>query len=37
MPVDVDAGQKTLVRFYVIAEDGTQKIYQVQVTRDLPK
>jgi hypothetical protein len=36
-PVDVDPGQKAVVRFFVTAEDGTQKLYQVQVTRDLPK
>jgi hypothetical protein len=36
-PVDVDQGQKTVIRFFVTAEDGTQKLYQVQVTRDLPR
>ncbi len=36
-PIDVDPGQKAVVRFFVTAEDGTQKLYQVQVTRDLPK
>ena len=37
IPVDVDPGQKGTIRFYVTAEDGTRKLYQVQVTRDLPK
>lgn len=37
VPVDVDPGQKTIIRFFVTAEDGTQKLFQVQVTRDLPK
>ncbi|HTP57778.1 MAG TPA: cadherin-like beta sandwich domain-containing protein, partial [Spirochaetia bacterium] len=37
IPVDVDPGQKATVRFFVTAEDGTQKLYQVQVARDLPK
>ena len=35
--VDADPGQKTSVRFFVTAEDGTQKLYQVLVSRDLPK
>ena len=37
IPVDVDPGQSTVIRFFVTAEDGTQKLFQVQVTRDLPK
>ncbi len=37
IPVDVDPGQKAVIRFFVTAEDGTQKLFQVQVTRDLPK
>jgi hypothetical protein len=37
IPVSVDPGQKATIRFFVTAEDGTQKLYQVQVTRDLPK
>ena len=37
LPADVDPGQKTVVRFVVVAEDGTQKIFQVQVAKDLPK
>ena len=37
IPVDADPGQKVTVRFYVTAEDGTQKLFQVQVSRDLPK
>jgi len=37
IPVDVDPGQKATIRFFVTAEDGTQKLFQVQVTRDLPK
>lgn len=35
-PAAVDPGQKTVMRFFVIAEDGTQKVFQVQVARDLP-
>ena len=37
VPVDVDPWQRTVIRFFVTAEDGTQKLFQVQVTRDLPK
>jgi len=37
IPVEVDPGQKATIRFFVTAEDGTQKLFQVQVTRDLPK
>jgi len=37
IPVSVDPGQKGTIRFYVTAEDGTQRLYQIQVTRDLPK
>jgi hypothetical protein len=37
IPIDVDPGQRAVVRFFVTAEDGTQRLFQVQVTRDPQK
>lgn len=37
VPVNVDPGQKDIIRFFVTAEDGTQKLFQIQVSKDQPK
>ncbi len=37
VPVDVDPGDQAVIRLVVTAEDGTQKLFQVTVTRDAPK